>query len=246
MKKTSLYFLFGIISIFLLWIVFERIIGNQIALPSIQAVFLRLKEIISSKENIGLILKTLTRLTLTVLSMFVIALLFAGLSSIDARIESFLKPSIILIKTTPVAAIIILFLMVLGNERSPFIITGMVVFPLLYEAILNAISTMDRSILDEVKLIGKRNTKVFFGIIVPVVAPAIISAFVQSFGLGLKVMVMAEVIAMPSGTIGYQIAQERALFRTDAIFAWTIILIILVVLVDVLLKQIQKRIIKNR
>lgn len=58
---------------------------------------------------------------------------------------------------------------------------------------------------------------------------------IQSFGLGLKVMIMGEFIAQPNGTIGYLLQLERSALNSSAILAWSIILIMMVLAVESLM-----------
>ena len=68
----------------------------------------------------------------------------------------------------------------------------------------------------------------------------IVSASVTNI-LGLKVMVMSEFIAQPNNTIGYVMLQEKNFLEMDYVFAWTIILVVFVLLVEELLKIIKTK-----
>jgi len=109
----------------------------------------------------------------------------------------------------------------------------------MYEAFLTSFKTIDENIIDEVKLISNINLKIITYVFFPMILPFIITTFIQSFGLGLKVMVMAEFIAQPENTIGHKMLQERIYMNTSNIFAWTIIIIIFVMLFEILIKKIK-------
>ena len=146
-----------------------------------------------------------------------------------------------LMRTTPVAAVIIILLMIFGNIKSPYIITSLVILPIMYEGILVSFENIDQGIIDEVKMLSNLNFRVAKEVYLPIVTPQILSTLVATIGLGLKVMVMSEFIAQPNNTIGYVMLQEKNFLEMDYVFAWTIILVVFVLLVEELLKIIKTK-----
>lgn len=241
-KGHSVYFALGILAIFMVWIVLSHVMSNAIVLPKIEDVGSSLGKLLLLKTTYKIIFKTMLRLILTMIISFFLALFLAVLSLFSSKFALFIKPFMITIKTVPIAAVIIILLMIFGQEGAPFIVTIFVVFPLMYEGIYQSISHIDGSIKDEVKTLSNLNSKIMREIYIPLAFPYILSTWIQSFGLGLKVMVMAEVISQPKDTIGGQIAFDRMYLDTTNIFAWTIILIFFVILMEYVLKMINQKI----
>ena len=75
----------------------------------------------------------------------------------------------------------------------------------------------------------------------PIILNFIMMTLVQSFGIGLKVMVMGEFIAQPNRSIGYILQLERSNSNSSAILAWSVILIILVLLFEILVLKLSER-----
>lgn len=240
-KKDGLFFSLGLATILLLWLVSSIVIDNSIILPNIIDVIKSLVRILTTKRTYLIIFNTISRLFLTIIFAFVLAIIFAVLSYSSRKIEQFVKPMFVIMKTLPVASIIIILLVIVGNQLSPYLITGFVVLPLMYEAIATSFKNIDKNIIDEVKLVSGINFQVIYYVFIPIVFPYILSALIQSIGLGLKVMVMAEFIAQPKDTIGYIMQEQRIYLNTDNIFAWTIILIIFVMIVEILIKKINPK-----
>jgi NitT/TauT family transport system permease protein len=63
------------------------------------------------------------------------------------------------------------------------------------------------------------------------------TALLQSLGLGLKVMIMAEYLAQTDNSIGKAISFARVNLAYDEIFAWTLLLIIIAVLFELLINH---------
>ena len=74
--------------------------------------------------------------------------------------------------------------------------------------------------------------------------PSIATSVVQSFGLGLKVLVMSEVIVNPNNSIGKVIGEEATYGNIDSVLAWTIILIVIVLIFDYFLQRMTRTCLK--
>lgn len=243
-KNHSLYFL-GIIFIIVLWWILSIVIKNDLVIPRIKNVLESLMNLLKTKKTYEIILNTIYRLIISLVIAFLVSFALSLVSFLFKGIKEFLLPLITLIRTIPVATIIIILLMLVGNKNSPYIICMFVIIPIMYEANLNGFYSIDKGVLEEVKMQSKTNFLVIKDIYVPLVFPHLLSGIVASFGLGLKVMVMAEFIAQTPNTIGYILNQEKVFLEINNVFAWTIILIIFMMLVEVGLKIIQNRIVKN-
>jgi ABC-type nitrate/sulfonate/bicarbonate transport system permease component len=173
---------------------------------------------------------------------FLIGVLLAILSYLSYRVEAFLKPVITLIKTLPIAVIIILLLIVFTREYAPLFIVGVIVFPLIYTATLSGLENIDSFILDEVKMLSNSNIYIIKDIYLPLIYPYMLTSIIQSFGLGLKVLVMAEYLSQPKYSIGNELVFYKDLsVSMEYVYAWSIILVLFVLFFEFLLSQITKK-----
>ncbi|HOE06783.1 MAG: ABC transporter permease subunit [Bacilli bacterium] len=239
--KINFWLFGGILFILLVWFFASRIVDNSIVIPKISEVLQALGSLLQTKQTYVVIFNTISRLILTVSISFVLALFCSILAGSITRVKDFLKPIMTLMRTTPVAAVIIILLMIFGNIKSPYIITSLVILPIMYEGILVSFENIDQGIIDEVKMLSNLNFRVVKEVYLPIVTPQILSTLVATIGLGLKVMVMSEFIAQPNNTIGYVMLQEKNFLEMDYVFAWTIILVVFVLLVEELLKIIKTK-----
>ena len=239
--KINFWLFGGILFILLVWFFASRIVDNSIVIPKISEVLQALGSLLQTKQTYVIIFNTISRLILTVSISFVLALFCSILAGSITRVKDFLKPIMTLMRTTPVAAVIIILLMIFGNIKSPYIITSLVILPIMYEGILVSFENIDQGIIDEVKMLSNLNFRVAKEVYLPIVTPQILSTLVATIGLGLKVMVMSEFIAQPNNTIGYVMLQEKNFLEMDYVFAWTIVLVVFVLLVEELLKIIKTK-----
>ncbi|NLD26196.1 MAG: ABC transporter permease subunit [Acholeplasmataceae bacterium] len=240
MTKTNRYILLGVIAILLFWTISSLIIDNSLVLPGLDEVFLAFGNVLGDLSTYGLIIRTILKLVLIISVSLLIAFSFAILSYLSTKFEYFLKPVFVLIKTVPIIAIIILLLIFFGNRRSPYIMTALVVLPIMYEGLLGSLKNINQEIIDDVKTLGKVNFRVIKDLYFPLILPYFITTIIQSLGIGLKVMVMGEFIAQPNRSIGYVLQLERSNLNTPVILVWSIILIAIVLLFEIMIAKISK------
>ena len=236
--NKTFYFI-GILIIFLAWFIGSIVIQNELALPKISSTFESLINLLKNKETYLIILNTIFRLIITIIITYLIAFVLVLLSSISIKIEQLIKPLVALMKTLPVAAIIIVLLVSVGRNNSPYFITGLVVLPLMYETTFIGIKSINKGITEEIKMDSNVNWLVVSKVFIQMTMPYILAGTIQSLGLGLKVMVMSEFITQPPLTIGAKMSEERVYQNLDNIFAWTIILVVFIFLVEYFLKKIK-------
>ena len=238
----KIYFSLGILFVFIIWIIGEAIIDNNYVIPTISDTFKALLDLFSKGHTYKVLGYTLLRLFISVSICFILGMLLAVLAYNFERFKWFIKPIITLFKTLPIAVVIILLLIILNKELAPYYIVGVVVLPVVYEAILIGLENINKDVLDEVKLSTGITPKVIFNIHFPMIFPAILTAIIQSVGLGLKVLVMAEYISQPNYSIGNEFVYYKDIaLEMEYLYAWSIILILFVLSVEILISYISHR-----
>lgn len=236
----KLYTALGIIFIFLVWYISSIIIDNEIILPKIDAVFKALVKILGEKKTYLIIFSTLLRLLITIAISFIIGLSLGILSIKFSKVYAFLSPNIAMFRSIPVVSIIIILLIIFGSNLAPIIITSLVVLPIIYEGVYTSFKSIDKSLIDDITTISDVNIKVIKDVYMPMTKPYIISSLVTSFGFGFKVMVMSEFISQPNNSMGKVILYNREMLNMDVVFAWTLIIIFLVILFESILKKVKQ------
>ena len=240
-KNNKVYYVLGLLFIVCLWSVLSLISNNDFIVPSPSLTIDALYEIICDIATYKILGLTLLRLLLSISSSFILGVVLAVFSYFSQKVNCFVKPLIVIMKTIPVVAIVIMLLVIIGREYSSYLIVGFVAFPIIYEGTLNGFFTFDKDMLDEVKMVSKTNVQILQHIYLPLIRPHLLTSLLQSFGLGLKVLVMAEFIIETKDSIGEAIRFYKNEALTEYIFAWSIILIIFVLLIDSLFNILKKK-----
>ena len=112
-------------------------------------------------------------------------------------------------------------------EKSVSFISFLMVLPVIYTNILEGIRQTDRKILEMAKVFRVNLRRQIRYIYVSQVLPYFLSACRLSLGMCWKAGVAAEVIGVPSGSIGEKLYNAKIYLNTPDLFAWTIVIIVI-------------------
>lgn len=152
-----------------------------------------------------------------------------------------LDPLIQALYSTPMVALTPLFVIIfgLGLPSISAVVALMAVFPIL---ILTAdgVRTVDRILVNAVKVFGARRWDVYRDVVVPSIIPFIISGLRLSIGRGVIGVVIGEFIGAVAG-VGYRIRADAGVFNTDRYLAGIVVLMVFSVGLNELVKTIEAR-----
>ena len=161
-----------------------------------------------------------------------LAVVLAALSARWRLVRELLAPLAAMVKAVPVVSFIILALVWLDSGSLPLFISALMVFPPVYLNVLAGIAAADGRLLEMAKVVrvplGRRLT----GIYLPAVLPYFRSTVSLALGLCWEAGAAAEVIGLPSGTIGERLYTAKVYFQTPDLFAWTAVIVALSVLFE--------------
>ncbi len=167
--------------------------------------------------------------------------LLAFATSFNRVLDTLFSPMIRVIRATPVASFIILALLWLHTTILPGFISTLMVLPIVWGNLTEGISKTDPQLLELGYCYHFSRWKLLRLIYLPSLQPWLRSACLTSLGLAWKSGVAAEVLCQPREAIGTQLYFAKVYFETDQLFAWTIVVIGLSVLLEHLLRQLFQR-----
>ena len=127
---------------------------------------------------------------------------------------------------------IVLALIWFGLSNSgPIFTTFMIVLPVMLSNVGEGIDSVDRKLVEMAQAYRLSELDRFRHVTLPSVIPYLVAGMKVSFALGLRVSVVAELFGVSTG-IGYMMNFSRDTLRTDLVFAWALVLVAVMVLVE--------------
>lgn len=166
------------------------------------------------------------KISLGFLAAFLCGLMSGSLAYRFPLLREFLAPVVLLMKSVPVASFVILALIWIGSEHLAVLISFLVVFPILYVNTIAGLENTDPRLLEMAQVFSVPGAGRLRCIYLPALLPHLTSGCRVALGMSWKSGIAAEVIGVPSHTIGENLYMAKIYLSTADLLAWTIVIIL--------------------
>lgn len=236
--KNTAAVLLGCAAVIAIWYISAAIINDEILAPSPKSVMAELFSILGKKRTYKAINGTLLRSITSFFISFFAAVLLAVPASFSGFVKKAFYPLVALSRAMPTMSVILLCLIWLKSSAAPVAVSFIVVFPMLYAAVLNALENRNKRTAEMLKIYGVSKTKVFFGVTFPDILEKLFPEFVSVFAFNVKLTVSGEAIAYTRQSLGREMYAANASFLTGRLMAFTLIAVLLSVALELIVKGI--------
>jgi NitT/TauT family transport system permease protein len=221
-----------------MWQIASMIVDQPLYMPSPAETFTSLWALLFISDFWISIAYTFYRVIFGLAISFAAGIVLAYLSSRWSLLQSLLGPAVTAVKSIPVVSIIILALVYFNSSFVPVISCILLCFPIFYTNTLSGIKSVDKELIEMAAVFKVRHRRVILGISIPSVLPNVYSALSICLGFSWKSVVAAEALSSPKYSMGYSLLTTKNYLDTQALFAWTITIIVISIIVEKGLKRI--------
>lgn len=244
MKQTlykNRYFLISIgaaLSLCGVWEIVARAMNLEIALPTFSETFVRFWLLFADGGTYAAIGFTLLRCLIGYIVGFSLGVLLGMVAGKKRVFAAVLTPVVSVMRTVPVAAITLVLMIMIPSYAVPAVIGVMLVFPIVYQQIKTATENIDPALCDVLTEMGSGFWHSVRTVYLPLVMPQMLSAVSATFGMNVKAVISAEILAYTATSIGAAIYYAKAdfLYETPKLFAWVMLAVLLSVLLEWILR----------
>lgn len=231
-SKTKLKKILSILFWLVVWQIAAIKIDYEVLLPAPLKVIQRLGELFVSTDFLNSVLTTFVSILSGFFLALITAVVLAVISSSINIVRVLLMPFMSMIKSIPVASFVILALFWFDSSSLSMFVSFIMVLPILYINIVSGVEQTDKRMCEMASVFKISPLKRMRYIYLPYVIPYFKSGCAVALGLCWKAGVAAELIGVPSGTIGEQLYFSKTYFETADLFSWTIVIIVISVLFE--------------
>ena len=224
------------------WWIASAVFRNPLLLPGPVQVLKCLAGLMGTAAFWQTVAVSIGRILLGVTLAVALAVVLAVLTSASGLLETLIAPAMTAMQATPVASFTILVLIWLDRDWVPVLICGMMVLPVVWSSVSAGIRTVDGQLLEMAKVYRLPPLRRLRRIWIPSVMPFFKSSCCSALGLGWKAGIAAEVLTVPKRSMGRMISEAKLYLMTEELFAWTLAVIVL----SLLLQKILLRLMKGR
>jgi len=214
-------------SLLVIWEILALAIGQEIIMVSPVQVVRTLIGLVPHSSFWATIAYSLLRIVAGFAMAFLLGVMTAWLASSNRWVESFAGTVMRLIRSIPVVSFIILLLIWADSAYIGLWVSFLMVVPVIYSNAETGFADRDVKLTQMAQVFGFSPLHRWWAITLPGLMPYLISACRVGFGLAWKAGVSAEVIGMPSGSIGERLYQAKIYLSTADLFAWTAVIVVL-------------------
>lgn len=201
--------------------------GNELLLPYPGSVALALLELGQERGFWMTVLSSLGRILAGMALGSLLGMVLAGLTCLSPLAHDLLSPAIKVIRATPVASFILLVLLWVRRGWVPVVISALMVLPVVWSNLSRGIRETDAQLLEMARAYRFSRLKMLTLVYLPCVRPYFLSAVTTSMGLAWKSGAAAEVLCLPSFSIGTQLYNTKYYLEVPQLFAWTVVIVAL-------------------
>lgn len=155
--------------------------------------------------------------------------------------HAFMKPWIVVLRSTPVVAFVLLALIWFDSDSVPVFIGILTMFPMVYLNIVEGIRSVDPKLVEMASFYGVGRVRLVREVYLPSIEPFAISGISSAVGIGWRAIVVGEVLSVPQYGIGSLMHSAQTFLQVDLLIAWTLVTIFFGAVFERLIRLAQHR-----
>jgi ABC-type nitrate/sulfonate/bicarbonate transport system permease component len=207
--------------------------------PPVPDIVVRTVGIVFSWPLLSEVLVTALRIFAGLLGAFVLGAVMALAIGRSPRIEAYVAPVLVFLQGIPALSwVVIAIIWFHGIEFRIFFIMVVTTLPAFTFQILDAFRSMSKDLFEMTMSFRPRRWTLFRVLIVPTIVPGILTAWKVNLGNAARVVVVAELVGATGG-VGYELLRQQQLFDMAGAIAWTLQLVLFVLVVQQMITAIE-------
>ena len=219
------------------WQIAAWAVGKELLLPGPAAVGRSLLALAHTADFYLSAGATLGRVLLGLLWGAAAGTALAFLTHFSPWADAIVSPAVRVVRATPVVSFILLVYLWVARAAIPWVIAGLMVLPVIWGALTAGLGSLDGKLLELGRAYRFSRWKMLRLIYLPALRPHFSAGLLTAFGLAWKSGVAAEVLCPPSRAVGSRLQQAKLGLETAELFAWTLVIVALSLLLEGLLRR---------
>ena len=211
----------------LAWELYAIIMNKGFLYPRLSEIFSNIIAIIGSARFYTNLSVSLGRALLALFFSLLLALTLSIFRRCHKYIDSLVLPYQLAFSSFPPMVMVVVFMILYDKSTIPYLLSSLVLVPVLTETITHRIDSTDRNLLRMCQLFQVGRAKKIRNVYFPHVMRGIISILFAMFANSFKFVLAGEVFANPSKGIGSELNLLRANFQISMLFAWVVIIAVI-------------------
>ena len=233
--RDTLAFCLGILLIGVLMQLAGWLKGDDLIFPGVDEILRAFGRLITTGRTYRLIWTTMQHLLASMALATLIGVgvgLLQGMSGFARRL---LTPLMIMLRSLPMVVLIVIVMVIFPENKYrnvPVIASTLILTPIISEATCEGCLRIDRELIDVYRMNSGFNLRVLLNVYLPLMAGYLKQAYINAVGMGIKLAVSTEYLVQTDNSLGKTVTTSISASAFDEIYAYALIMILLVLLVS--------------
>jgi NitT/TauT family transport system permease protein len=215
--------------------------GDALVFPGVKEILRAFLRLLATKRTYLLIWTTLKHLLASMAIATVVGLATGLVQGMSDFVNNLFKPLITMLRSLPMIVLIVIIMVLAKYKWVPIIAPSLVLVPVISEATNEGIRRIDRELLDVYRLHSRFNWSVFVRVYLPLMAGYLKQAYINAVGMGIKLTISTEYLVQTRNSLGKAVHSSSYFNEYQDIYAYALVMILLVLLVSELPMWIGRR-----
>ena len=226
----SLAFVLGIILIGCLIQAAGWLKNDRLVFPDVFEILRAFFRLLVTPRTYVLIWTTFRHLLIALVISTVIGILIGLAEGFSDFVRMLFKPLMVMMRSIPMIVLVVIIMVLTKYDRVPVIATSLILIPIISEAANEGCRSIEPELIDVYRLNGGFSSQVLFSVYLPLMGGYLKQAYVTAVGMGLKLAVSTEYLVQTRNSLGKAINSSIYFNEYEDIYAYALIMILLVVL----------------
>lgn len=228
--SETVFFCLGIIFIGILIQILGKAKGDSLVFPSVLEILRSFFSLLKSSETYRLILTTLVHLFIALFFSSLIGIAIGMAEGFSKHFRKFLKPLMTMLRSIPIIVLVVIVMVLTKYNRVPYLVSSLILVPLISEATAEGCKRIDKELIDVYRLNSNFNLRVLFSVYIPLMAGYLKQAYINAVGMGIKIIITTEYLVQSRNSLGKAVFSSSYFNDYAEIYAYALIMILLVLL----------------
>lgn len=218
--------------------------GNDLVFPGVTEIlraFLRLLGEAKTWQRIGV---TMAHVLSALAVSTAIGVGVGVLQGLCGFVRRLLQPLMSFLRAIPMVVLIFIVMVLMDYDYVPVVASSLILIPMIAEAACEGCLRIDRELIDVYRMSGGFSLTVLWRVYLPLMAGYLRQAYVNAVGMGVKLAVSTEYLVQTKNSLGRAVTDSTYFLEYQDVYAYALIMILLVLLLSELplaiLRRLQK------
>lgn len=229
-QSNTLAFCLGIVLIGVLIQILGKVKGNPLVFPSVLEILRSFFRLLADSRTYHLIFTSLIHLFVSLAISTVLGVLLGVVEGLCPFVKKILSPLMIMLRSIPMIVMVVIIMVLADYSFVPYISACMILVPLISEAACEGCRRIDRELVDVYRLNSNFSPRILFWVYLPLMAGYLRQAYINAVGMGIKIVITTEYLVQTKNSLGKAVFSSSYFNNYDEIYAYALIMILLVLL----------------